>query len=121
MISIWGEERARLWDYLHSPDIIISGLCSFALLLYVLVRRRLRSKVIPPYGLLGKTVTHPPNCADIFAIGAQLFAEPDDLDIHGPISDGIIFAVDFVHVLGPGEHPTGPPGQHAEEAEFRGG
>ncbi|MFA4901893.1 MAG: DedA family protein [Desulfobaccales bacterium] len=45
---VLGEERARLWDYLHSPGLIIPGLCIFVLLLYVVVRWRLRAKGYSP-------------------------------------------------------------------------
>jgi membrane protein DedA with SNARE-associated domain len=44
---VLGEERTRLWDYLHSPRMIILGVCIFALLLFV-VRWRLRAKGYSP-------------------------------------------------------------------------
>ncbi len=45
---VLGEERDRLWDYLHSPGMIIPGLVIFAGLLSVLVRRKLRPKNYSP-------------------------------------------------------------------------
>lgn len=45
---VLGEERDRLWDYLHSPGMFIPGLVIVALLFSVLVRRKLRSKGYSP-------------------------------------------------------------------------
>ena len=45
---VLGKERARLWDYLHSSGMIIPGLVTFAVLISVLVRRKLRPKGYSP-------------------------------------------------------------------------
>jgi membrane protein DedA with SNARE-associated domain len=45
---VLGEEQDRLWHYLQSSGMIMPGLCLIALLLYVLVRRKLRPKGYSP-------------------------------------------------------------------------
>jgi membrane protein DedA with SNARE-associated domain len=43
-----GEERERLWDYLHSSGVIIPMLAILAVVLSVLLRRKLRPKSYSP-------------------------------------------------------------------------
>ncbi len=45
---VLGEERDLLWDYLHSSGVMISGLFLVAVLISVLVRRKLRPKSYSP-------------------------------------------------------------------------
>ena len=45
---VLGEERDRLWDYLHSSGMIIPGLVILVVLLSVLVRRKFWPKGYSP-------------------------------------------------------------------------